>query len=228
VGDPSDRRARKKAQTRDHIRRTSQRLFAQRGFEAVTIADVASAADVAVQTVFNHFATKEELFFSDRTPWREGPAEAVRTRDPDTGPLAALRAHLLFLVEGYMERASTPEHHQLMVTLHASPALLAHERLIYQESEELLRDALLEAWEQPKGAADAFVPQQPRLAASVIAAVWLGAIRALLVEQRNCPPAPGDAAAVTTVLETAEALLDRAARMLEPASGEQARDRRAS
>jgi AcrR family transcriptional regulator len=228
VGEPSDRRARKKAQTRDHIRCTAQRLFAQRGFEAVTIADVASGADVAVQTVFNHFATKEELFFSDRTPWREGPAEAVRTRDPDTGPLAALRAHLLSLVEGYMERASTTEHHQLMVTLHASPALLAHERLIYQESEELLRDALLEAWEQPKGEADAFVPQEPRLAASVIAAVWLGAIRALLVEQRNCPPAPGDAAAVKAVLEKAEALLDRAARMLEPAPSEQARDRRAS
>jgi hypothetical protein len=72
VGEVSDRRARKKAQTREHVRRTAQQLFAERGFDAVTIADIAAAADVAVQTVFNHFATKEELFFYDRTPWRDG------------------------------------------------------------------------------------------------------------------------------------------------------------
>lgn len=227
MGELSDRRARKKAQTRDHIRCTAQRLFAERGFEAVTIADVASAADVAVQTVFNHFAAKEDLFFSDRVPWREGPAEAVRARDPGTGPLAALHAHLLDLVAGYLARASTPEHRALMKTLQASPALLAHERLIHQESESLLRDALLEAWEQPTKALDAFVPQRAALAASVIAAVWLGAIRALLIDLRDSPPAPGDTAAVDAVLRTAETLLGRIERILEGAPGERAVRRRA-
>ena len=72
MSDLTDRRARKKAQTRALIRDTARRLFAERGFEAVTTADVAAAADVAVQTVFNHFSSKEELFFDGRTPWSRG------------------------------------------------------------------------------------------------------------------------------------------------------------
>jgi len=82
VGEINDRRARKKAQTREQIRTVAHRLFADVSFTAVTIADIAREADVAVQTVFNHFATKEELFFDGRTPWVEGPAAAVRTRRP--------------------------------------------------------------------------------------------------------------------------------------------------
>ena len=79
MGDLKDRRARKKAQTREQIRRVAHRMFAERGFETVTIADIAAGADVAVQTVFNHFATKEELFFADRADWVDGAAEAVRS-----------------------------------------------------------------------------------------------------------------------------------------------------
>ena len=139
------RRAQKKALSRTPVRGTAQRLFAERGFDTVTIADIAAAADVAVQTVFNHFATKEELFFTERTPWVEGPADAVRSRDAETGPLTALRAHLLELVEAYMQRASTTGHRRLMATLEASPALRAHERLLHQEAETRLSEALLEA-----------------------------------------------------------------------------------
>src|SRR3712207_8201868 len=75
-----DRRARKKAQTRTLIRETAQRLFAERGFEAVPLADIAAAADGAVQPVFNHFPTKEDLFFDGDTPWGDGAAEAGRGR----------------------------------------------------------------------------------------------------------------------------------------------------
>jgi AcrR family transcriptional regulator len=228
MGELSDRRARKKAQTREHVRGTAQQLFGEHGFEAVTIADVAAAADVAVQTVFNHFATKEELFFSDRTPWRDGPAEAVRTRDAATGPLAALRAHLLELVEAYMCRASTPEHRRLMATLEASPALRAHERLLHQEAEARVREALEDAWREPTGTLDAFVPTDPRLASGLVAALWLGTIRVVLVEQRYNPPKPGDRAAVDRVLRTAEDLLDRVERTLEPGWGRQRLARRAS
>src|SRR3712207_9515451 len=90
-----DRRARKKAQTRTLIRETAQRLFAERGFEAVTIADIATAADVAVQTVFNHFPTKEDLFFDGHTPWIEGAAEAVRAPGPGLAPPEGLHAYLV-------------------------------------------------------------------------------------------------------------------------------------
>ena len=68
MGEPKDRRAPKKARTRNHLRTVAQRMFAEGGFDAVTIAEVAREADVAVQTVVNHFPTKEELFFGGRVP----------------------------------------------------------------------------------------------------------------------------------------------------------------
>src|ERR1700712_1873599 len=94
----SDRRASKKAQTREAVRAVAHGLFAERGFDAVTIADVARVADVAVQTVFNHFATKEDLFFDGRIPWVEGPARAVRSRPAGVAPLTALRGYIVDLV----------------------------------------------------------------------------------------------------------------------------------
>jgi AcrR family transcriptional regulator len=60
------RRERKKRATHDAIAAAARRLFAERGFETVTVAEVARAADVAEKTVFNHFATKEDLAFAGR------------------------------------------------------------------------------------------------------------------------------------------------------------------
>jgi AcrR family transcriptional regulator len=60
------RRERKKRATREAIAATARRLFAERGFEAVTVAEIAAAADVSEKTVFNHFPTKEDLAFAGR------------------------------------------------------------------------------------------------------------------------------------------------------------------
>jgi AcrR family transcriptional regulator len=216
VGESIDRRARKKAQTRDQIRRTAQALFAEHGFEAVTIADIASTADVAVQTVFNHFATKEELFFSERVPWLDGPADAVRSRADGVGPMAALRGYLLDRVESYVRGTSDPEHRGLVATLAASPALRSHERLLQQEAEQNLCAALAAAWEQPTQTLDPFVPTDPQLAARVVSVVWLGTIRAVLVPYRETPREPADDATVKQAVHTAELLLDRIERLLDP------------
>src|ERR1700678_910530 len=56
-------RERKKANTRLAISNVATKLFIERGFDDVTVAEVASAADVSVATIFNYFETKEELFF---------------------------------------------------------------------------------------------------------------------------------------------------------------------
>src|SRR5215813_9695685 len=66
-------------------------LFAQRGFDRVTVAEVAAAADVSQKTVFNYFPTKEDLFY-DEVPAREAAlVEAIRGRAPGESILAALR-----------------------------------------------------------------------------------------------------------------------------------------
>jgi AcrR family transcriptional regulator len=59
-------RARKKRAAREAIAATARRLFAERGFDTVTVAEIAAAADVSEKTVFNHFPTKEDLAFADR------------------------------------------------------------------------------------------------------------------------------------------------------------------
>jgi AcrR family transcriptional regulator len=85
-------RERKKRAAREAIATTARRLFAERGFDAVTVAEVAAAADVSEKTVFNHFATKEDLAFAGR---EEGIAQfvtAIAERPPDSSVLDVFRA----------------------------------------------------------------------------------------------------------------------------------------
>lgn len=180
MGELKDRRARKKAQTRELIRSVAQGMFAERGFDDVTIADIASRADVAVQTVFNHFTTKEELFFDGRVPWVTGPAAAVRDREPGVAPLLALRAYLIDTVTGLVSSMACPERRCYLATLGASDSLRARERELIHEAETLLAQALLEVWSTDGEEA----PADPQTAAPLTAAVWLAAARVMVLEQR--------------------------------------------
>jgi AcrR family transcriptional regulator len=88
-------RERKKQQTRELIADSARRLFAARGFDAVTVADVARAAEVSTQTVFNYFPTKEDLVY-----WRLGSFEeelltAIRERPAGEPALTAFKRFLL-------------------------------------------------------------------------------------------------------------------------------------
>ena len=176
-----DRRARKKAQTREQIRCIAHRLFTEHGFDTVTIADVARGADVAVQTVFNHFATKEELFFDGRVPWVDGPAQAVRSRTPGEQPLPALRAYLVELVGDVVGSLADEERRRYVTTVEASETLRAQEREYVFEAERRLAAALVEAWDD--GAASG--PADPGTAAALTAAIWLSSLRVLVVGQRR-------------------------------------------
>src|SRR5438128_10505524 len=90
-------RERKKQQTRQAIGETAARLFAERGFDAVTVAEVARAADVSEGTVFNYFPTKEDLFYVQMEDFEAALVDAVRSRAPGESVLAAFRR---FVLEG--------------------------------------------------------------------------------------------------------------------------------
>jgi AcrR family transcriptional regulator len=73
-------RERKKAQTRRAISDVATRLFMERGFEAVTVAEVAEAAGVSIKTVFNYFGSKEELFLDREAEVRTAIVSTVAGR----------------------------------------------------------------------------------------------------------------------------------------------------
>src|ERR1700744_920664 len=94
---PTDRRSRKRLATRESISNAATRLFIERGFDRVTVDEIAEAADVGRMTVFNHFPRKEDMFFDRDEEGREMLREALRQRDPGVAPIEALRllAHRL-------------------------------------------------------------------------------------------------------------------------------------
>jgi AcrR family transcriptional regulator len=58
-------RERKKLQTREALLRVSRELFEARGYDQVTVAEIADAADISVKTLFTYFRSKEDLAFGD-------------------------------------------------------------------------------------------------------------------------------------------------------------------
>src|SRR3954468_6118357 len=88
-------RERKKQRTRQLIAETAQRLFRERGFDAVTVVDVARAADVSEGTVFNYFRTKEDLFYGQMETFEARLVEAVRSRPAGQPVLTAFRDFVL-------------------------------------------------------------------------------------------------------------------------------------
>jgi len=98
-------RQRKKQKTQQAIYEAASRLFAERGFDAVTVAEVAREAEVSEPTVFSYFPTKEDLFFSGLASAEARLVDAVRDRGPGEGPWDVFRR---FLVEGG-ERLSADE-----------------------------------------------------------------------------------------------------------------------
>jgi AcrR family transcriptional regulator len=89
---PEGLRERKKRATRDAIAATARRLFAARGFEAVTVLEIAAAADVSEKTVFNHFAAKEDLVFAGGEARLAQLQAAIAERPPGTSVLDVFRA----------------------------------------------------------------------------------------------------------------------------------------
>jgi AcrR family transcriptional regulator len=183
----------------------AQELFAARGFDAVTINEIAAAAEVSVQTVFNHVASKEELFFAERAAWVEGPALAIRTRAPGVPPKDALYRHLVATVAGYARAAAADAHHRRMIeVLDATPSLLTYERSLHEEAVARLGEALGEAWgcldDDPTGTCSVVL-------AEVTASVWMAAVRSIVMGMRSNPPTLGDPTIVRATMELTERVL---------------------
>jgi AcrR family transcriptional regulator len=137
VDDQPGLRERKKERTRQLLADTARRLFGQRGFEGVTVAEIARAADVSEATVFNYFPTKEDLFYSGLEAFEEELLAAIRDREPGETILAAFGRFMLMPRGAFAMRApdEAREATKLLRTTNrvitGSPALLARERQIF-------------------------------------------------------------------------------------------------
>jgi AcrR family transcriptional regulator len=122
-------RERKKRATRQAISNVATQLFTERGFDNVTVTEIAAAANVAKMTVFNYFARKEDLFFDREDESRELPRAALAGRSSGESPVEALRrlAHEL-LEKGHPFAKLTSGTSRFWRTVEQSPTLRARAR----------------------------------------------------------------------------------------------------
>jgi len=139
----------KKEQTRQHIADTAFALFADRGFDQVTVAEIARHAQVAEATVFNYFTSKEDLFYWRLEAFGDQLAGAVSGRPAGEPVLAAFRRALLEEggLLGQAEAGDAQALERLRVinrVISGSPALLAREQQAFTRNADVLA-ALLAA-----------------------------------------------------------------------------------
>src|SRR6185312_2837709 len=141
-------RERKKRQTRTAIAEAAIALFGARGFDAVTVGEVARAADVSEKTVFNYFPTKEDLFYSGMEAFEEQLLAAIRDREPGETVLAAFRRFVLAPQGVFAMKGSARELRQRLEgttrVIAESPALRAREREVLARYTDALAALLAE------------------------------------------------------------------------------------
>jgi AcrR family transcriptional regulator len=136
-------RERKKRETRLRISDTATGLFLARGFDNVTVAQVAAAADVSVNTVFNYFPTKEDLLFDREDEVVALLCDVVRRRERGEGVVEAVRRDFLDALDSGDWRYGFHEGSDLFNRMvSASPALVARLRKLSDLRTEALARTL--------------------------------------------------------------------------------------
>ncbi|MFE9252482.1 TetR/AcrR family transcriptional regulator [Streptomyces sp. NPDC007088] len=135
---PPGRRERKKAATRQKIADAALRLFLERGYDAVGIREVAAEADVAVTTLFSHFASKEALVFEQDENFEQRLTRAVTGRTPHEPLIPALRREIHALVRHCTADGAAPIWHMI----DTSPALRGYEKSMRLRHAESLAAAV--------------------------------------------------------------------------------------
>jgi len=179
-------RERKKRQTREAISGRATMLILERGFDAVTVAEIARAAEVSEKTVFNYFPRKEDLFLDRLAEFTEQVAAAVRARNEGQSVAGAVQDLIADLVRehhpisGYAE----PAYASFWRVVIGSPALQARVREYVQELEDALAALCVES-----GEADDL--RARFAAASIVGAyrtVYLDSARRILAGERATVP----------------------------------------
>jgi AcrR family transcriptional regulator len=168
-------RERKKMQTRQEIAAAAARLFDERGFDNVTVEEVAEAAGVSKKTVFNYFATKEDLVFNRSEEREAGLIAAVRDRPAGTSVLESFRAGSLAYCDQLALEPPGFQRAGFYALIESSPVLARRWHQLRNHYSEVLAGEL---------AAEAGTDPDDPLATAVASAL-LGAQRAMMRASRR-------------------------------------------
>ncbi|MFZ0478077.1 MAG: TetR/AcrR family transcriptional regulator [Terriglobales bacterium] len=162
-----DGRSRTRLATRQAISNAATLLFFERGFDHVTVDEIAEAANVGRMTVFNHFPRKEDMFFDRDEEGREILREALRERDPRVSPVEALRllAHRLVTERSPLVEFNAVSQHYIE-TIEGSEALKARARAIRDELAQVVTVDLCRGVEREP------IDPAALLAADLLLATW--------------------------------------------------------
>lgn len=138
------RRERKKAATRKAISDAATELFLERGFDEVSIREVADAADVSPTTVFAHFPQKEALVFDEDDAQRDMLVAAVRDRPEGTSVSDALRDLYRRELLGLAFDPTGAHRRQFMQLITGTPALRDYASRMWLRHEDALAAAIAE------------------------------------------------------------------------------------
>ncbi|MGW1014384.1 TetR/AcrR family transcriptional regulator [Streptomyces termitum] len=145
MSEPTGLRARKKERTRDAIGDAAVALFLERGFDGVSVNDIAAVAEVSKPTLFRYFPTKEDLVLHRFADHQGEAARVVRDRAPGTEPMAALHRHFRAGLDRYDPVTGLNDHPQVVAfhrLVFTTPSLAARLARYLEEDEEALADAL--------------------------------------------------------------------------------------
>jgi AcrR family transcriptional regulator len=154
-------RERKKQRTRETIARAAHELFAERGYHATTLPDIAEAADVSTRTIFAYFPSKEDILFSKFAEMKDALTRALAERPEGKDALETVRDFILSAHEAEKTELDQRLHH----CVESDETLRSHLRARIAQLEELIAPAIAKDLGAPE---DDFRPQV--VAASLTAA----------------------------------------------------------
>jgi AcrR family transcriptional regulator len=178
-------RERKKARTRLAISNVATKMFIERGFDGVTVAEVAAAADVSVATIFNYFETKEELFFDREGQVIETLRRFILERKAGETITSVLHREFLAAIDAGLPHLMA-DGASFLRTIEGSSALRARVRLGFEIAEASLAETIAEETEAVAG------DPTPHIVAAMLVA-----IQRTLVESAGAAALRGDAVAST-------------------------------
>lgn len=168
-------RERKKIQTRRRLLSEATKLFTERGFDQVSVAEIAEAADVSKMTVFNYFDSKEDLVFAPMEEHIGDVAQVVRDREPGESAVAGVRRHFLTAIENRdasVGMSDSPVALGLLQLIQQTPTLLTRAHAFFVLSFDQLTDVLVDEGEEPA-------------IARIVAAQLIGTRNALITENHR-------------------------------------------